>query len=121
MKKYRATLYNMMVRRYPDEMVMITYEDFCRDYFFAPGGDTLRLRGPGLDFFKKYFDSYEVSWHKEMKINQIPTKHVSWLASHCKSLYYIGTKHIVLFDQEEAFLFQLLDADIDDVAGSGGM
>lgn len=99
----------------------ITYTDFCRDNFFCAGGDTLRLRHVGLKFFEKYFDGHEVSWQEEKNIEQMSGKHISWLAKHCKSIYYIGSKQIVLFDPEEAFLFQLLDADIDDVAKSGGM
>jgi hypothetical protein len=110
-----------MNRNYPIEMAGIEFSDFCRDNFFCPSGDTIRLRKVGLTFFEKYFDNYPVSWHEEKKVDNISSKHLVWLAQHCKSLYYIGSKHIVLFDQEEAFLFQLLDADLDDVAKSGGM
>lgn len=121
MSNYRKTLFNLMNRQYPHEMATITYSDFCRDYFFCAGGDTLRLRNVGLKFFEQYFDNYPVSWQEEKDVDEISSKHIHWLAKHCKSLYYIGSKQIVLFDQEEAFLFQLLDADIDDVANSGGM
>lgn len=110
-----------MNRQFPMEMSAISFEDFCRDYFFCPGGDTLRLRHFGLKFFDQYFDSYDVSWQNEKVVDQISAGHVSWLANHCKSIYYIGSKKIVLFDADEAVLFQLLDADIDDVAKSGGM
>ncbi len=121
MTKYRQTLFNLLNRRYPNVMASMEYKDFCRDYFFCAGGDTIRLRHTGLKFFEHYFDSFPVSWQEEKKLDEISSKHLSWLAKHCKSIYYIGTKQIVLFDQEEAFLFQLLDADIDDVAHSGGM
>ena len=121
MKSYRKTLFNLMNRQFPIEMASTEYDDFCRDYFFCPGGDTLRLRHAGLKFFDQFFDSYDVSWQNEKVVDQIPAGHVSWLSNHCKSIYYIGSKKIVLFDADEAMLFQLLDADIDDVAKSGGM
>lgn len=121
MTNYRKTLFNLLNRLYPADMANENYSDFCRDYFFCASGDTLRLRHVGLRFFENYFDCYQVSWPEEIDLDKIPAKHLIWLATHCKSLYYIGTKQIFLFDQEEAFLFQLLDADLDDVAKSGGM
>lgn len=121
MTNYRKTLYNLLSRQYPADLSTISYNDFCRDYFFCAGGDTLRLRHVGLKFFENYFESYQVSWPEEVTVDQMPARHIAWLAKHCKSIYYVGSKQIFLFDPEEAFLFQLLDADIDDVANSGGM
>lgn len=121
MAGYRKKLYDLMVRIHPNEMALIEYNDFCRDNFFCPGGDTRRLRHYGLKFFSQFFDTYDVSWESEKVVDQISAKHLSWLVNHCKSLYYVGSKKIVLFDADEAFLFQLLDANIDDVANSGGM
>ena len=118
---YRDQLYRLMERIHPNAVMNMEYNDFCRDFFFCPGGDTKRLRYPGLKFFEVHFDCHEVSWPEKKKPEELSSKHLTWLAKHCKSVYYIGSDKIVLFDSEEALLFQLLDADIDDVAKSGGM
>lgn len=121
METYRETLFNLMNRVHSNDMISMTYEEFCNTFFYFPGGDSLRIKDFGLEFFKLHFDCYEVSWQEEQKVEKMSTKHISWLAKHCKSIYHISPKKITLFDEEEAFLFQLLDADIDSVANSGGM
>lgn len=97
------------------------YQKFCSKIFFHPGGKALRLRSDGLDFLKSYYPHYIVEISDGINVatgsntKGMPSKHYVFLTRFCRKPYYIGSKRIVFFDEEEAFLFKLCDGDIDNV------
>lgn len=95
----------------------LTFEDFCRQKFFHPVSDALRLSLAGVQFLEENgLKAHAVDMIKETKKSEIPSKHYIFLAKYCRKPYYIGSNKIYFFDEEEAFLFKMCDGDIENVS-----
>lgn len=93
----------------------IPFDEFCREYFWHPAGDALRINQIGLQYFRMYIPCHQVDVIKKLDKSKMAGKHFIFLARFCRRPYYIGTNKIFFFDDEEAFLFKLCDGDIDNV------
>ncbi len=113
--RYRTAIFNYLKRIDPEEFTKIPFEEFCRDCFYHPAGDEKRLRQYGYMIFKKYFESYDIEWSDNIVPEQLPSKHLYWLTTECKQLYYIGRDKIVFFDKNDAIIFKLCDGDMDTI------
>lgn len=122
----RLDVFQDICRRDPDKLDLDqngnpSFYTFCVNTFFHPGGTALRLKNEGLAFLKNYYPHHIIEF--DPKINKpvisstkyMPSKHYVFLTQFCRKPYYIGSKMIIFFDEEEAFLFKLCDGDINNV------
>lgn len=94
----------------------LDYKKFCREVFFHPGGESLRLNFKGCGFLADYLPCNVVDIvDKTQSITTMPSKHYVFLSKYSKLPYYMGKHTITFFDEEAAFLFKLCDGDIDNV------
>lgn len=92
------------------------YKKFCANVFFQPGGNTLRLKTEGVTVLETYYTSHIVEIiDKTQTKKNMPAKHYVFLTRYCKGPYYIGSRSITFFDEDEAFIFKMCDGDIDNV------
>ena len=91
------------------------FDSFCKEFFWHPVGDALRLSNTGLTYLKECIPYFEVEVLDKNNIKSMPGKHFIYLARFCRKPYYIGVREIVFFDEEEAFIFKLCDGDIENV------
>jgi len=92
----------------------LTYQEWCREVFFHPIGDYMRLNRFGLELFKSHLTHHIVDSVTDTGVRA--SKHYIFLSRFCRQPYYIAPSIIVFFDEEEAFLFKLCDGDVDNVA-----
>lgn len=94
----------------------LDYKKFCREVFFHPGGESLRLNFKGSIFLSDYLPCHVVDIvDKTQSLKTMPSKHFVFLSKYSKLPYYMGKNSITFFDEDAAFLFKLCDGDIDNV------
>ena len=92
-----------------------SYKTFCRETFWGPGGDSIRLKNNGLTYLKEYYTIHTVEVLGKLEKDNMPSKHFVYLSKYCKFPYYIGTNRVMFLNEEEAFIFKMVDGDIDNV------
>ena len=122
----RANIFQDIKERSPNKLELDkkgehSFSKFCSKIFFHPGGSALRINNNGLEFLKTYYPHYIIEVNDNINsvaghnTKGMPSKHYVFLTRFCRKPYYIGSKKIVFFDEEEAFLFKLCDGDIENV------
>lgn len=111
--RYRKAVYNDLTSHHAELINNVNFKKFSCDYFYHPVGDEKRLRQYGYLALRKIYPCYEIVWPKKQSPLKIPTKYLLWLSDNCTQLYFVGIKKIILFDQDEAILFKMCDADLE--------
>jgi hypothetical protein len=77
-----------------------------RDLFYNTKRKGLRLTRLGYELLRREFDHYAFAINKETKVTP---KHILRLDREMTWPYYLTSKQIVLFSEEDSVIFKLVD------------